>query len=148
MDCLSRVFDKLLVNFTWWVNRQDADGSNLFEGGFLGLDNIGPLDRSHLPVGGVLEQADATGWMATYALAMTTIAAILDRSGYRPSRDLAYKFLEHFAGIRDAMQRQGMWDDADGLCRVGGGGRPEGPLPPPALPNRSCSSPASGSHRA
>ena len=64
LDFLSRVFDKLLVNFTWWVNREDADGSNLFEGGFLGLDNIGPIDRSHLPVGGTLEQSDATGWMA------------------------------------------------------------------------------------
>jgi hypothetical protein len=115
LDFLSRVFDKLLVNFTWWVNREDADGSNLFEGGFLGLDNIGPLDRSHLPVGGVLEQADATGWMATYALAMTTIAAILHRAGRRPALDLVYKFLEHFAGIRDAMQRQGMWDESDGL---------------------------------
>ena len=81
------------------MNREDADGSNLFEGGFLGLDNIGPLDRSHLPVGGVLEQSDATGWMATYALAMTTIAAILDRTGHRPARDLVHKFLEHFAEI-------------------------------------------------
>src|SRR6266540_1536500 len=115
LDFLSRVFDKLLVNFTWWVNREDADGSNLFEGGFLGLDNIGPLDRSHLPVGGVLEQADATGWMAAYALAMTTIAAILHRTGRRPALDLVHKFLEHFAEIRDAMERQGMWDDADGL---------------------------------
>ena len=68
LDFLSRVFDKLLVNFTWWVNLQDAGGNNLFEGGFLGLDNIGPLDRSHLPVGGTLEQSDATGWMAFYAL--------------------------------------------------------------------------------
>ena len=86
LDFLSRIFDKLLVNFTWWVNREDADGSNLFEGGFLGLDNIGPLDRSHLPVGGTLEQSDATGWMATYALAMTTIAGILQRTGHRPTR--------------------------------------------------------------
>src|SRR6266536_4000570 len=115
LDFLSRVFDKLLVNFTWWVNREDSDGSNLFEGGFLGLDNIGPLDRSHLPVGGILEQSDATGWMATYALAMTTIAAILHRSGSRPALDLVDKFLEHFAEIRNAMERQGMWDDADGL---------------------------------
>ena len=115
LDFLSRVFDKLLVNFTWWVNREDADGSNLFEGGFLGLDNIGPLDRSHLPVGGVLEQSDATGWMATYALAMTTIAAILTRTGHRPALDLVYKFLEHFAEIRAAMDRQGMWDEGDGL---------------------------------
>ena len=115
LDFLDRVFDKLLVNFTWWVNREDADGSNLFEGGFLGLDNIGPLDRSHLPVGGMLEQADATGWMAGYALAMTTIAAILHRSGRRPSLDLTVKFLEHFAGIREAMDRQGLWDETDGL---------------------------------
>ena len=115
IDFLSRIFDKLLVNFTWWVNREDADGSNLFEGGFLGLDNIGPLDRSHLPVGGILEQSDATGWMAGYALAMATIAAVLHRSGQRPALDLVQKFLEHFAGIRDAMDRQGLWDDADGL---------------------------------
>lgn len=115
LDFLSRVFDKLLVNFTWWVNREDADGSSLFEGGFLGLDNIGPLDRSHLPVGGVLEQSDATGWMAMYALAMTTMAAILDRTGHRPARDLVHKFLEHFAGIRTAMTAQGMWDETDGL---------------------------------
>ena len=78
LDFLSRVFDKLLVNFTWWVNREDADGSNLFEGGFLGLDNIGPIDRSHLPVGGRLEQSDATGWMAFYALSMAAIASILN----------------------------------------------------------------------
>jgi hypothetical protein len=115
VDFLSRVFDKLLVNFTWWVNREDSAGSNLFEGGFLGLDNIGPLDRSHLPVGGTLEQADATGWMATYALAMTTIAAILHHSGHRPTLDLVQKFLEHFADIRTALDRQGMWDDRDGL---------------------------------
>ncbi|WP_432838064.1 MGH1-like glycoside hydrolase domain-containing protein [Dactylosporangium sp. CA-092794] len=115
IDFLARVFDKLLVNFTWWINREDADGSNVFEGGFLGLDNIGPLDRSHLPVAGSLEQADATGWMAGYALAMTTMAVILHRSGQRPGFDLALKFLEHFAGIRQAMDQQGMWDEADGL---------------------------------
>jgi hypothetical protein len=115
LDFLSRIFDKLLINFTWWVNRQDADGSNLFEGGFLGLDNIGPLDRSHLPVGGKLEQSDATGWMAAYALAMTMMAGILQRTGQRPALDLVQKFLEHFADIRDAIDRQGMWDDADGL---------------------------------
>jgi len=114
-DFLSRIFDKLLVNFTWWVNREDADGSNLFEGGFLGLDNIGPLDRSHLPIGGTLEQSDATGWMATYALAMTTMAGILQRTGERPTQDLVQKFLEHFAAIRDAIDRQGMWDEGDGL---------------------------------
>ena len=83
IDFLSRVFDKLLVNFTWWVNREDALGNNLFEGGFLGLDNIGPLDRSHLPVGGTLEQSDATGWMGFFAVAMGQIAVALDQG--RPS---------------------------------------------------------------
>jgi hypothetical protein len=111
VDFLGRVFDKLLVNFTWWVNLQDATGSNLFEGGFLGLDNIGPLDRSHLPVGSTLQQADATGWMASYAL---TIAIFLNRSG-RPAADLVLTFLEHFAAIRTALRDQGLWDDADGL---------------------------------
>ena len=66
LNFLSRILDKLMVNFTWWVNREDADGSNLFEGGFLGLDNIGPIDRSHLPDGDLLQQADATGWMGFY----------------------------------------------------------------------------------
>jgi hypothetical protein len=115
IDFLSQVFDKLLVNFTWWVNLEDATGSNLFEGGFLGLDNIGPLDRSHLPVGGTLQQADATGWMAAYALAMATIAIFLHRSGRRPAADLVLKFLEHFAAIRTAIGDQGLWDDTDGL---------------------------------
>jgi hypothetical protein len=115
LDFLSRVFDKLLVNFTWWVNREDAGGNNLFEGGFLGLDNIGPIDRSHLPVGGTLEQSDATGWMAFYAIAMAGIAAVLHRSGHRPSNDIVLKFLEHFAAITQAIDVQGLWDDADGL---------------------------------
>jgi hypothetical protein len=114
-DFLSRIFDKLLVNFTWWVNREDVNGSNLFEGGFMGLDNIGPLDRSHLPVEGLLEQSDATGWMAAYALVMATIAAILDGSGHRPALDLVQKFLEHFAGIAEALEKAGLWDDRDGL---------------------------------
>jgi hypothetical protein len=115
IDFLSRVFDKLLVNFTWWVNREDAEGNNLFEGGFLGLDNIGPIDRSHLPVGGTLEQADATGWMAFYAMAMMSIAEILHRSGRRPGTDLVLKFLEHFAAIKQALDDRGLWDEADGL---------------------------------
>jgi len=114
-DFLSRVFDKLLVNFTWWVNLEDAEGNNLFEGGFLGLDNIGPLDRSHLPIGGTLEQSDATGWMAYYAISMGTIAAILQMSGQRPAVDLVLKFMEHFAAIRVAMDGLGVWDDVDGL---------------------------------
>ena len=115
VDFFSRVFDKLLVNFTWWINRQDASGNNLFQGGFLGLDNIGPLDRSHLPVAGTLVQSDATGWMAAYALAMCAIAAVLQAAGQRPAVDLVLKFLEHFAAIRTAMDGQGMWDDHDGL---------------------------------
>ncbi len=112
---LSRIFDKLLVNFTWWVNREDAEGNNLFEGGFLGLDNIGPIDRSHLPVGGVLEQADATGWMAFYAMAMMSIAEILHRTGHRPGTDVVLKFVEHFAAIKQALDDRGLWDEADGL---------------------------------
>jgi hypothetical protein len=115
LDFLSRVFDKLLVNFTWWVNREDASGSNVFEGGFLGLDNIGPIDRSHLPVGGTLEQSDATGWMAFYAIAMAAIAGVLQRSGRQPAVDLIIKFLEHFAAIAAAMDDQGLWDETDGL---------------------------------
>jgi len=115
LDFLSRVFDKLLVNFTWWVNREDAEGNNLFEGGFLGLDNIGPIDRSHLPVGGILEQADATGWMAFYAMAMATIAEVLHRSGHRAGTDLVLKFVEHFAAIKQALDDRGLWDEADGL---------------------------------
>jgi hypothetical protein len=112
---LSRVFDKLLVNFTWWVNREDASGRNVFEGGFLGLDNIGPIDRSHLPPGDTLEQSDATGWMGAYALAMCSIAAALNWSGQRPAQDLVLKFLEHFAAIRDAIDAQSLWDETDGL---------------------------------
>ncbi len=115
IDFLSRVFDKLLVNFTWWINREDAEGNNLFEGGFLGLDNIGPIDRSHLPVGGILEQSDATGWMGFYAMAMATIALTLHWSGQRPGTDLVMKFLEHFAAIRDALDGLGLWDEADGM---------------------------------
>ncbi|HEX9034677.1 MAG TPA: hypothetical protein VF834_22765 [Streptosporangiaceae bacterium] len=115
IDFLSRVFDKLLVNFTWWVNREDAEGNNLFEGGFLGLDNIGPIDRSHLPVGGILEQSDATGWMGFYAMAMASIALVLHRAGQRPGTDLMMKFLEHFAAIRDALDGLGLWDEQDGI---------------------------------
>jgi hypothetical protein len=115
LDFLSRIFDKLLLNFTWWVNREDSGDNNVFEGGFLGLDNIGPIDRSHLPVGGMLEQSDATGWMAFYALSMASIASILGRSGRRPSDDITLKFLEHLASIADAINSQGLWDDQDGL---------------------------------
>jgi hypothetical protein len=115
LDFLSRIFDKLLVNFTWWVNREDVHGNNLFEGGFLGLDNIGPIDRSHLPPGAVLEQSDATGWMAAYALSMALIASILRRNGHRQGADLVLKFLEHYAAIADALEGQAMWNDEDGM---------------------------------
>ena len=113
-EFLSRIFDKLLVNFTWWVNREDRDGSNIFEGGFLGLDNIGPIDRSHLPEGQMLEQSDGTGWMGFYALTMAAIASILTRRG-RPATDLVLKFLEHFALIKDALDSQDLWDETDGF---------------------------------
>ena len=112
---LRRVFAKLLINFTWWVNREDAGDKNVFEGGFLGLDNIGPIDRSHLPAGDILEQSDATGWIASYALALGTIAAVLSWSGQPENQDLVLKFLEHFAGIRTALDQQGLWDDTDGM---------------------------------
>jgi len=115
LEFLSRVFDKLLINFAWWVNLEDAGGRNVFEGGFLGLDNIGPLDRSHLPVGGILEQSDATGWMGFYAIALCTISAVLDQTRQRPAEDLILKFVEHFAAIRDALTSQGLWDETDGL---------------------------------
>jgi hypothetical protein len=115
LEFLSRIFDKLLVNFTWWVNLEDAGGRNVYEGGFLGLDNIGPLDRSRLPVGGTLEQSDATGWMGFYAIALSGIATVLAQSAHRPTADLVVKFLEHFAAIRDALETQGLWDDEDGF---------------------------------
>ena len=108
-----RVFDKLLLNFTWWVNLEDADGSNLFEGGFLGLDNIGPLDRSHLPPGQRCWSSPTppAGWR-TYALAMGVIATDpATAAGTRPADDLVLKFLEHFAAIRAAIEDQGLWDD-------------------------------------
>ena len=108
IDFLSRVFDKLLVNFTWWVNREDADGSNLFEGGFLGLDNIGPIDRSHLPAGRrarAVRRAPA-GWRSTRSTHGRRSPSILNRTA-APATDLVLKFLEHFALIADAMRRAG-----------------------------------------
>ena len=115
LDFLSRVFDKLMINFAWWVNLEDEGGKNVYEGGFLGLDNIGPLDRSKLPVGGTLEQSDATGWMGAYSVALGSIATVLNHSGQRPASDLVLKFLEHFAAIRDALDSQGLWDETDGF---------------------------------
>ncbi|MGC4110325.1 MAG: hypothetical protein QM747_07845 [Nocardioides sp.] len=114
LDFLERIFDKLLVNFTWWVNREDCAGNNLFEGGFLGLDNIGPIDRDHVPAGYRLEQCDATAWMAAYAVHMATIAAVLRRHGH-PTFDLVLKFLEHIAQIHDVFAGQELWDDEDGF---------------------------------
>lgn len=117
-DFLLRAFHKLLINFTWWVNRKDVRGDNLFSGGFLGLDNIGVFDRSRpLPTGGILEQSDATAWMAFYCGTMLTIALELAR--HDPSyEDIASKFFEHFVNVADAMNTvagTGLWDDQDGF---------------------------------
>jgi hypothetical protein len=114
-DFLERAFHKLLLNFTWWVNREDRDGNNLFEGGFLGLDNIGPFDRSKLtPDEGELEQSDGTSWMAMYCLDLLDMALTL--AMYDATyEDVATKFFEHFARIATAAKNQGLWDDADGF---------------------------------
>ncbi len=119
-DFLIRVFTKLLLNFGWWVNRKDADGSNLFEGGFLGMDNIGLFDRSAvLPDGARLEESDATSWVASFCLTMLTMSVELAASV--PAWDeTATKFLEHFLLIAHALRRFGpadesLWDDADGF---------------------------------
>ena len=111
-DFLARVFHKLLINFTWWVNREDARGDNIFEGGFLGLDNIGPFDRSAMLAGEVLEQSDGTAWMAKFCLNMLEIALRLANhdSVYE---DVAIKFFEHFALIAVAMDK--LWDEQDGF---------------------------------
>ncbi|KAI9788029.1 MAG: hypothetical protein M1835_002519 [Candelina submexicana] len=121
LDFLERVFQKLLLNFTWWVNRKDFDGKNVFEGGFLGLDNIALFNRSEpLPTGGVLEQADSTGWMAFYCLSMLNIALELAKHR-RIYEDIASKFFEHFILISDAMtfraggKENSLWNEADGF---------------------------------
>ncbi len=118
---LERVFHKLMINFTWWVNREDAQGRNLFQGGFLGLDNVGLFDRSHPPPGvGSISQADGTAWMAMYALNLMRIA--LELALVDPVyEDIATKFFEHFLLIAEAMTGQeylgsggeGLWDEAD-----------------------------------
>ncbi|MEO8027835.1 MAG: glucosidase, partial [Bryobacteraceae bacterium] len=115
---LEAAFHKLLLNFTWWVNRKDSAGNNIFEGGFLGLDNIGVFDRSApLPTGGVLEQSDGTSWMAMFCLNMLKIALELSRTNH-VYEDVASKFFEHFLHIADAMNRlggDGLWDDGEGF---------------------------------
>jgi mannosylglycerate hydrolase MGH1-like protein len=116
---LRRVFHKLLLNFTWWVNRKDADGRNIFQGGFLGLDNIGVFDRSApLPTGGYINQSDGTSWMAMYCLNLMRIALEL-ASHDHVYEDIATKFFEHFLQIAEAMTNLGegigLWDDADGF---------------------------------
>ena len=118
VDFLKRVFAKLMLNFTWWVNRKDRFGRNIFEGGFLGLDNIGVFDRSApLPTGGSLEQADGTAWMALFCQSMLEIA--IEIAGQDPDyEDLVVKFVEHFLWIAAAMNRvgrDGMWDEEDGF---------------------------------
>ncbi|MFO0554252.1 MAG: glucosidase [Polyangiaceae bacterium] len=115
---LAKVFAKLLLNFTWWVNRKDEDGNHLFTGGFLGLDNIGVFDRSRpLPTGGKLAQADGTAWMAFYAANMLAIS--FELAAHDPAaEDVASKFFEHFIAIADAMNRfggTGLWDEHDGF---------------------------------
>ncbi len=114
VEFLERVFHKLLLNFTWWVNRKDASGNNLFEGGFLGLDNIGPFDRSSLPVSGRLEQSDGTAWMAMYCQNLLELALLLAK--HDPAyEDLATKFFEHFALIANALNEKGLWNEQDGF---------------------------------
>jgi hypothetical protein len=112
---LKRIFHKLLLNFTWWVNRKDAEGNNVFQGGFLGLDNIGLFDRNKpFPTGGHLEQSDGTSWMAMYCLNMLSIA--LELACTEPEyEDVASKFWEHFVHIARAMNTMGLWDEEDGL---------------------------------
>ncbi|MEP7307466.1 MAG: glucosidase [Acidobacteriota bacterium] len=116
---LERVFHKLMLNFTWWVNRKDAEGRNVFQGGFLGLDNIGVFDRSApLPTGGYINQSDGTSWMAMYSLNLMRIALELAQHN-RVYEDIATKFFEHFLHIAEAMTNaadgMGLWNDEDGF---------------------------------
>ena len=119
-EFLERVFHKLLLNFTWWVNRKDPDGRNVFQGGFLGLDNIGPFDRSApLPTGGYIEQSDGTSWMGMYCLNMLAMALELAQDD-RAYEDVASKFFEHFVYIAHATHHlggdgMGLWDEEDGF---------------------------------
>lgn len=118
LDFLEKIFQKLLLNFTWWVNQKDKTGNNIFEGGFLGLDNIGVFDRSApLPTGGTLQQADGTAWMGMYCLNMLAIA--LEIAMERPAyEDIATKFLEHFIHIANSvatMGDKGLWNEEEGF---------------------------------
>ncbi|MEO9010100.1 MAG: glucosidase [Nakamurella sp.] len=127
IDFLRRVMHKLLMNFTWWVNREDTEGNNIFEGGFLGLDNIGAFDRSKsMPGDAVYEQSDATAWMAMYCLDMLRIALTLARVDHTFD-DLAVKFLLHFCSIAAAAEDLGLWDADDSFfydqLRIPGDGR-------------------------
>ena len=118
LSFLEQVFHKLFLNFTWWVNRKDSEGHNIFQGGFLGLDNIGVFDRSApLPMGGHLEQADGTAWMGMYCLNMLLIALELAREN-RVYEDVATRFFEHFLYIADALNNiagEGisLWNEED-----------------------------------
>ena len=117
LDFLERIMHKLIINFTWWVNRKDADDNNVFQGGFLGLDNIGVFDRSApLPAGGHIEQADGTSWMAMYCLNLMRIALELALHD-RVYEDIATKFFEHFLYIAKAMSNIG--DQHIGLLERG-----------------------------
>lgn len=121
VDFLKRVFQKLLINFTWWVNRKDHKDNNIFEGGFLGLDNIGVFDRSAaIPGGGYLEQADGTSWMAMYSLNMLDMALEIAQEDPVGYEDIATKFLEHFVYIAEALNQHtedwtGSWDEEQGF---------------------------------
>lgn len=110
---LKRIFQKLIINFTWWINRKDSNGNNMFQGGFLGLDNIGVFNRSHLEHNDMeLEQADGTSWMGMYALNMMDMALEI-ASHDRSFEDTATKFFEHFVMIAEALNEQGMWNEDD-----------------------------------
>jgi hypothetical protein len=114
VEFLKRVFQKLLINFTWWVNRKDENDNNIFEGGFLGLDNIGVFNRNEIPKGALLEQVDGTSWMAMYALNMMDIAleiAVIDPS----FEDVATKFYEHYVLIAESINEAKLWDEDEGF---------------------------------